>query len=170
MAAKLFTLFIFLFYQTCIANEKGIIVNIVDGDTVHLLNENEEKLKVRLQHIDAPEIDQSYGKESKFLLEQLILNKKVTVVGDKKDKYKRLLGVISLDEMDINLEMIKAGAAWHFKKYAKFDQTEHQYKIYDENEHQAKLKKIGLWKENAISPWLWRKIKNEHYFENKGHK
>jgi len=159
MAAKLFTLFIFLFYQTCIANEKGIIVNIVDGDTVHLLNENEEKLKVRLQHIDAPEIDQSYGKESKFLLEQLILNKKVTVVGDKKDKYKRLLGVISLDEMDINLEMIKAGAAWHFKKYAKFDQTEHQYKIYDENEHQAKLKKIGLWKENAISPWLWRKNK-----------
>jgi len=66
MAAKLFTLFIFLFYQTCIANEKGIIVNVVDGDTVHLLNENAEKLKVRLQHIDAPELDQSYGKESKL--------------------------------------------------------------------------------------------------------
>jgi len=159
MAAKLFTLFIFLFYQTCIAIEKGIIVNVVDGDTVHLLNDNEEKLKVRLQHIDAPELDQSYGKESRFVLEKLILNKKVTVIGDKKDKYKRLLGVISLDEMDINLEMIKAGAAWHFKKYAKFDQTEYQYKIYDENEHQAKLKKIGLWKENAISPWLWRKNK-----------
>ena len=159
MAAKLFTLFIFLFYQTCIANEKGIIVNVVDGDTVHLLKDNEEKLKVRLQHIDAPELDQSYGKESKFLLEQLILNKKVTVIGDKKDKYKRLLGVISLDEMDINLEMIKAGAAWHFKKYAKFDQAHDLYLIYDENEHQAKLKKIGLWKEKAISPWLWRKNK-----------
>ena len=159
MAAKLFTLFIFLFYQTCIANEKGIIVNVVDGDTVHFLNDNEEKLKVRLQHIDAPELDQSYGKESRFVLEKLILNKKVTVIGDKKDKYKRLLGVISLDEMDINLEMIKAGAAWHFKKYAKFDQTHYQYQIYDENEHQAKLKKIGLWKENAISPWLWRKNK-----------
>ena len=159
MVAKLFTLFIFLFYQTCIANEKGIIVNVVDGDTVHLLKDNEEKLKVRLQHIDAPELDQTYGKESKFLLEQLILNKKVTVIGDKKDKYKRLLGVISLDEMDINLEMIKAGAAWHFKKYAKLDQTKYQYQIYDENEHQAKLKKIGLWKENAISPWLWRKNK-----------
>ena len=159
MAAKLFTLFIFLFYQTCIAIEKGIIVNVVDGDTVHLLNDNEEKLKVRLQHIDAPELDQSYGKESKFVLQQLILNKKVTVIGDKKDKYKRLLGVISLDETDINLEMIKAGAAWHFKKYDKLDQTKYQYQIYDENEYQAKLKKIGLWKENAISPWLWRKNK-----------
>ena len=159
MVAKLFTLFIFLYYQSCIANEKVIIFNFVDGDTVYLLNDNQEKFKVRLHHIDAPELDQSYGKESKFALEKLILNKKVTIVSDKKDKYKRLLGVITLDEVDVNLEMIKAGAAWHFKKYAKFDQAKDQYKIYDENEHQAKLKKIGLWKEKAISPWLWRKNK-----------
>ena len=159
MLKNLFTLIIILFYQICHANEEGVIINVVDGDTVHLLNDNQEKLKVRLHHIDAPELDQSYGKESKFVLEQLILNKKVTVISDKKDKYKRLLGVITLDEVDVNLEMIKAGAAWHFKKYAKFDQAKDQYQIYDENEHQAKLKKIGLWKENAISPWLWRKNK-----------
>ena len=159
MLKNLITLIIILFYQICYANEEGVIINVVDGDTVHLLNDNQEKLKVRLHHIDAPELDQSYGKESKFALEQLILNKKVTVISDKKDKYKRLLGVISLDEVDVNLEMIKAGAAWHFKKYAKFDQAKDQYKIYDENEHHAKLKKIGLWKENAISPWLWRKNK-----------
>jgi len=159
MLKNLITLIIILFYQICYANEEGVIINVVDGDTVHLLNDNQEKLKVRLHHIDAPELDQSYGKESKFALEQLILNKKVTVISDKKDKYKRLLGVISLDEVDVNLEMIKAGAAWHFKKYAKFDQAQEQYQIYDENEHQAKLKKIGLWKEKAISPWLWRNNK-----------
>ena len=159
MLKNLITLIIILFYQICHANEEGVIINVVDGDTVYILNNNHEKLKVRLHHIDAPELDQSYGKESKFTLEQLILNKKVTVISDKKDKYKRLLGVISIDKIDINLEMIKAGAAWHFKKYAKFDQTEYQYQIYDENEHQAKLNKIGLWKENAISPWLWRKNK-----------
>ena len=145
--------------QNIYADEFGLVTKVIDGDTLYLLNHNHEKLKVRLHHIDAPELDQSYGKESKFVLEQLILNKKVTVISDKKDKYKRLLGVISLDEMDVNLEMIKAGAAWHFKKYAKFDQSKDQYLIYDENEHQAKLKKIGLWKENAISPWLWRKNK-----------
>ena len=148
-----------IFYQICLATEEGIIINVVDGDTVHLLNLKDNKLSVRLHHIDAPELDQLYGKESKFLLEQLILNKKVTIFSDKKDKYKRLLGVISLDKVDVNLEMIKAGAAWHFKKYAKFDQAQDQYQIYDENEHQAKLKKIGLWKEKAISPWLWRKNK-----------
>ena len=159
MLKNLITLIIILFYQICHANEEGVIIHVVDGDTVHLLSDNQEKLKVRLHHIDAPELDQSYGKESKFALEQLILNKKVTVISDKKDKYKRLLGVIYLDEVDVNLEMIKAGAAWHFKKYAKFDQSKDQYLIYDENEYQAKLKKIGLWKEKAISPWLWRKNK-----------
>ena len=159
MLKNLITLIIILFYQICHANEEGVIIHVVDGDTVHLLSDNQEKLKVRLHHIDAPELDQYYGKESKFVLEQLILNKKVTVISDKKDKYKRLLGVISLDEVDVNLEMIKAGAAWHFKKYAKFDQSKDQYLIYDENEYQAKLKKIGLWKEKAISPWLWRKNK-----------
>ena len=159
MLKNLITMIIILFYQICHANEEGVIINVVDGDTVYLLNNNQDKLKVRLHHIDAPELDQSYGKESKFILEQLILNKKVTVICDKKDKYKRLLGVISLDEVDVNLEMIKAGAAWHFKKYAKFDQAQDLYLIYDENEHKAKLKKIGLWKEKAISPWLWRKNK-----------
>ena len=159
MLKNLITLIIILFYQICHANEEGVIINVVDGDTVYILNNNHEKLKVRLHHIDAPELDQSYGKESKFILEQLILNKKVTVICDKKDKYKRLLGVISLDEVDVNLEMIKAGAAWHFKKYAKFDQAQDLYLIYDESEHKAKLKKIGLWKEKAISPWLWRKNK-----------
>jgi len=157
MSKKIIILFLIIFYQICLATEEGIIINVVDGDTVHLLNLKDNKLSVRLHHIDAPELDQLYGKESKFLLEKLILHKKVIIVGNKKDKYKRLLGVISLDEVDINLEMIKAGAAWHFKKYAEFDQKIDQYRLYDENEHQAKLKKIGLWKENAIPPWLWRK-------------
>jgi len=156
---KLVFLISILFYQISYADVDGLIIKVVDGDTVQIKNADNETLKIRLKHIDAPELDQEFGNESKLILQRFILNKKVTVIGDKKDKYKRLLGVISLDEMDINLEMIKAGAAWHFKKYAKFDQTEYQYKIYDENEHQAKLKKIGLWKENAISPWLWRKNK-----------
>ena len=156
---RIIILFLLALCQNIYADVFGVVTKVIDGDTVYLLNHNDEKLKVRLLHIDAPELDQSYGKESKFVLEKLILNKKVIVIGNNKDKYKRLLGVISLDGLDINLEMIKNGAAWHFKKYAKFDQTEYQYQIYDENEHQAKLKKIGLWKVDAISPWLWRKNK-----------
>jgi len=147
-----------LCYQLSYSDEKGIVSKIIDGDTIYL-NTNQKEIKVRLQYIDAPELNQSYGKESKLFLESLILNKLVIIKGNKKDKYKRYLGTIFFEGIDINLEMIKSGSAWHFKKYAKFDQAMDQYLIYDNNENQAKLKKIGLWKENVISPWQWRKNK-----------
>jgi micrococcal nuclease len=148
-----------LSYQIILADEFGVVTKVVDGDTIQLLTQDYQKLIVRLRYIDAPELDQPFGNESKKILERFILNKSITVIGDKQDKYKRLLGVINIDGVDFNLEMIKSGAAWHFKKYAKVDQAKDQYKIYYENEHHAKLKKIGLWRENAVSPWLWRKNK-----------
>jgi len=145
--------------QNIYADEFGIVIKVIDGDTVYLLNHNDKKLKVRLQHIDAPELNQPFGEESKMILERFILKKNIMLISQKKDKYKRLLGVISLDGLDINLEMIKIGAAWHYKKYAKFDQLSEQYLMYDENEQKAKSKELGLWRENAIPPWLWRKNK-----------
>ena len=148
-----------LFYQISYADVDGLIIKVVDGDTVQIKNTDNEILRIRLKHIDAPELDQEFGNESKLILQRFILNKKVKIIGNKRDRYKRLLGIVILDEVDINLEMIKVGAAWHFKKYAEFDQTKNQYLIYDKNEYQAKLKKIGLWKENPISPWQWRKNK-----------
>lgn len=146
-----------LFYQNLYADDAGIVINVIDGDTIHILTDRKDKLKVRLQFIDAPELDQSYGIESKIMLERFILNKNVTVIGNKKDKYKRLLGVIYFGGLDINLEMIKVGAAWHFKKYAKSGQFKDEYLIYHKNEYQAKLEGLGLWEDNAIPPWVWRK-------------
>jgi micrococcal nuclease len=148
-----------LCYQTLCASEIGLVTKVVDGDTIYLLNNDNQKVKIRLQYIDAPELDQFFGNESKLILERLILNKKIILKGFKKDKYNRLLGVVSYGAIDINLEMIKSGAAWHFKKYAKFDQMQDQFIIYDENEKIAKLNKIGLWEKEPIPPWQWRKNK-----------
>jgi Staphylococcal nuclease homologue. len=47
--------------------------------------------------------------------------------------------------------MIKAGMAWHSKKYS-------SDKEYADSETQARRKKIGLWIDaNPIAPWDWRK-------------
>jgi len=40
--------------QNIYADEFGIVIKVIDGDTVYLLNHNDKKLKVRLQHIDSP--------------------------------------------------------------------------------------------------------------------
>jgi endonuclease YncB( thermonuclease family) len=78
---------------------------------------SKKKVKVRLLGIDAPEIKQAFGEESKMILIRLIEKQNVIVVGNNKDRYGRLIGKVLLDDRDINLEMIKAGAAWHYKKY-----------------------------------------------------
>nr|WP_256326828.1 thermonuclease family protein [Nitrosospira multiformis] len=45
-----------------------------------------------------------------------------SVEWSKQDRYQRVLGKVLLDGQDINLEQIKAGRAWHYKRYDKDQQ------------------------------------------------
>ena len=50
----------------------GIVQKVVDGDTIHLTDDNGKLYKVRLLGIDAPEMDQSFGFESRKMLVNLV--------------------------------------------------------------------------------------------------
>lgn len=149
-------LLILLFYQTPYADEIGIVSKVVDGDTIYLVTKNKQRIKIRLEYIDAPELDQPFGVESKLILTNLILNKEVLFDAKKKDRYQRYLTTLFHNGIDINLEMLRNGAAWHYKKYAHLDQTKKQYLDYEEAEKEAKYNKFGLWSNHAIPPWIWR--------------
>ena len=97
----------------------GKVIKITDGDTVHVLQANHIKEKIRLAGIDAPERKQPHGKKATRYLASLIGNKLVTVEYSKRDRYGRIVGKIEYKGLDINLEMVKAGYAWHYKKYQK---------------------------------------------------
>ena len=132
---------------------KGKIIHISDGDTVHLLTDNKEKIKIRLNDIDAPESKQAFGNKSKENLKKYIYQKNVVVKYKNKDKYKRVLGTIYYQNRDINLQQVKDGYAWVYKKYSKNP-------IYFKAEQEAKSKKLGLWSDkNPIEPWEFRKNK-----------
>lgn len=140
----------------------GIVQKVVDGDTIHLLDDSGKLYKVRLLGIDAPEMDQSFGIESREMLKYLIENKRVIIDSQKKDRYKRVLGKIFLDDMDVNLTMISKGFAWHYKRYRK-DQSRKDVPIYSEAEQRAKDNAIGLWSDAAfIPPWKWRQNKRRN--------
>lgn len=129
---------------------EGQVVKVYDGDTVHLLV-GDEKSKIRLDRIDAPEARQEYGKEATEYLRNLILKKTVSIYYDKKDRYGRILGLIFLGNLDINLEMVATGNAWHYRQ---FDKTV----AYSEAEHDAREQKLGLWANpNPVNPQEWRK-------------
>ena len=70
-----------------------------------------------------------------------------------------ILGKVLLDGEDMNLEQIKAGLAWHYKKYQN-EQTPTDRKLYSKAEIKAREAKRGLWHDpEPVPPWEYRKMK-----------
>ena len=159
MKSKL--LFFLLSSSILISNAFGyeyqaLVVKVIDGDTI-IVNHNNDRRKIRLLYIDAPEIDQVYGKDSKVFLKNILSNQTITVNTIKKDKYNRELSEIYLyfdgNPVFVNAKMIKSGNAWVYKINRK-----NEYLINLENF--ARTHKSGLWSKNtAIEPWVFRKNK-----------
>ncbi len=74
---------------------------------------------------------------------------------DKKDRYGRYVGKVLVDGKDANLEQIRAGMAWHFKRY-EIEQPPEDRRAYAEAEKRARAQRVGLWQEEALAPWVWR--------------
>lgn len=124
------------------------VIGISDGDSLTCLH-NRKPIHVRLQHIDAPELNQAYGKRAKQALAQLVFKQNVRIEASGYDKYQRLLAVVyTLDGKNINLQLIQQGMAWAYQ------QTQPEYQL---AQTQAQRHKIGLWNENhPINPAQWR--------------
>ena len=154
---KFFIIINFIFFSTQVfADIEGVIYRVIDADTVIIESEEGAKYKVRLLGIDAPEIKQNYGKESTRYLSSMVLGKALVVIGSKKDRYKRLLGKLVLDGYDINLNLVKNGMAWHYKRYKSSQNKKDQF-LYSNAAKYAEENKLGLWSKNSpISPWQWR--------------
>ncbi len=135
----------------------GTIVSIADGDTVTVLDSNRRQHKIRLAGIDAPELGQPFGNASKRFLSSNVAGQTVCIQGNKIDRYQRLVGKIMLNQIDINLEVVKAGLAWHYKKYQS-EQSAGDRSAYSQAENSARSALLGLWSEpKPIAPWDWRK-------------
>jgi endonuclease YncB( thermonuclease family) len=134
----------------------GRVVGVADGDTVTVLDATNTQWKIRLMGIDAPEKKQPFGNKSKEHLSSLVFNKQVSVEYSKQDKYGRTVGKILVDGTDSNLQQIKAGLAWHYKKYQK-EQSVEDRTTYAQAEEQARTEKQGLWIDpDPTPPWDFR--------------
>lgn len=135
---------------------QGRVVGVADGDTVTVLDSTNTQTKIRLMGIDAPEKKQPFGQRSKASLSDLIYDKQVTVEYNKTDRYGRTIGKILLDGLDVNLQQIKNGLAWHYKKYER-EQPVVDRDLYADAEREAMDKGLGLWHDaTPIPPWEWR--------------
>lgn len=130
----------------------GRVIGITDGDTLTLLTERKRQVTIRLAEIDTPERGQPYGRRSKQALSDLAFGKPahVDVIGQ--DRYGRTLGRVTVDDVDVNAELVRRGAAWVYRKYAR-DKTLFAL------EAEAAARQAGLWKlpeTQRTPPWRWR--------------
>jgi endonuclease YncB( thermonuclease family) len=137
----------------------GRVVGVSDGDTVTILDAYNKQHKIRLSGIDAPEKAQAFGKKSKESLSEMVFGKSVDVEWDKQDRYGRTVGKIMLGGLDICLEQVKRGMAWHYKQYQN-EQSPEDRDAYAKSESQAQDRKMGLWRDPApIEPAVFRQKK-----------
>lgn len=139
------------------ATLQGKVVHVADGDTITVLDATNTQHKIRLQGIDAPEKAQAFGQKSKQSLHQLVHSKQVSVEYQKKDKYGRTVGKVVFNGLDVCLEQIKLGMAWHYKQYES-EQFKKDREIYAQAELSVRANAIGLWKDKQpIPPWEFRR-------------
>ena len=138
------------------------VIYIYDGDTI-LVMDKEKEVKVRLLGIDSPETHkgenkpgQPFSRKSKDYLSELVFGKTVEIMSYGTDDYGRILGVIYLDGISTNFEMVKSGLAEVYRAMPPkgFDIT-----AYKEAEAEARKAKRGMWVQGDkyISPWEWRR-------------
>lgn len=135
----------------------GRVVSVADGDTLTVLTLDKQQDIVRLNGIDAPESGQDFGQAAKRSLSALVFGKDVRVLGSKHDRYGRLVGTVLVDSVDVNLEQIRAGMAWFFRRYATDVPAERRAE-YEEAEAAAREAKRGLWAQpRPVAPWEFRR-------------
>ncbi len=86
--------------------DPGVAVEgVIDGDTIVV----EPKTRVRLRHIDAPELEFCGGKEAKEALEKLVIGKRVRITEQVPDQRGRGMALIYVGDLLVNRELIAGG-------------------------------------------------------------
>ena len=134
----------------------GKVVAITDGDTFKLLIQDSIVHRIRIANIDSPERKQPFSTKAKQFTSNAIFGKTVNVEVLSTDRYGRLIGIVIYnDSLNLNLELVKNGLAWHYIKYSNDS-------LLQKLENEARRNKIGLWQDvNAIPPWEWRANKKK---------
>ncbi len=170
---RIFTIilvFHFIFLQSCEKVKKdnfnfkkenfiqGKVIAIYDGDTYSLLTLDNKTLKVRMEGIDAPEREMPFYKASRKKLSDLIYKKRVYFDKTGEDIHGRSLGFTYLEDgTDVDIEMLKAGMVWHFKRY-------NDNPDYADAEDLARDQKVGLWQDAyPEAPWTYRRNNRNNF-------
>lgn len=127
------------------------VIGISDGDTIKVLHDGVSK-RIRLWGIDCPEVKQPFGTRAKQFTGDLAFGKTVTLRVHDVDRYGRQVAEVILpDGRNLNHEIVRAGFAWWYVRYARHDRDLRNLQA------EARAAMRGLWADdNPVPPWEWR--------------
>jgi endonuclease YncB( thermonuclease family) len=128
------------------------VPQIVDADTVYIGH-----TKIRLQGVDAPEMDQicmdgagkrwECGIAARSSLEKHSAGRPWRCVTSREDRFGRDLATCFIDNESVNSWLVRQGWALAFRRYSK---------TYVADEEKAQTTVNGLWRGAFVAPWDWR--------------
>lgn len=74
---------------------EGKVVGISDGDTITVLTDQKQQIKVRLYGVDCPETKQAYGTRARQFTSDKVFGKRVRVEVADTDHYGRTVGIVT---------------------------------------------------------------------------
>lgn len=127
------------------------VIAVLDGDTVLVARSGHRPFKVRLAEVDAPELAQPYGAQSRQFLSDQVGRREVRVEVVATDKYGRRVAQLGRDGRSINQELVRSGLAWEYSRF-------HRNRSYLDLQREARQARRGLWAQShPQAPWEWRK-------------
>ena len=133
------------------ADFTGKVVAVADGDTMTVLVDRRQ-VKVHLAEIDAPELKQRFGQQSRQSLADLCFGKDAVVREAGRDRYGRTVGRVDCSGTDANAEQVRRGMAWVYQR--NIESTSPLYFLEDA----AQRSHEGLWVDKSpVRPWIWRR-------------
>jgi micrococcal nuclease len=131
---------------------QGEVVAVTDGDTIKVLHGGAAET-IRLSGIDCPEKRQAFGNAARKFTSDFCFGKRVLIVPDTRDRYGRAVAQVVLpDGRALNHELLRAGYAWWYQKYAGDDLLLRQLEM------DARSRRAGLWSDaTPLAPWNFRR-------------
>lgn len=87
------------------------VFRVFDGDRF-LVRERGRTMRIRIEGVDAPELDQPHGPESKAILEQMVSGKRVALELTGRTEGDYQVARVRWGDFDIGAELVRVGAAW----------------------------------------------------------
>ena len=140
---------------------RAFVVHVDDGDTLDV-KAGARSFRLRLSGVDAPEMGQRFGIESRNRLRALVFDRAVDVRPVGVDQYGRLLACPIADGQNVCETMVAEGWAWHYRQYSSDARLAAL-------EKQAREAKRGLWADaDARPPWELRAEERTESAANSG--